>query len=170
MKKNVCLGELVIIFGVILISGCTPKPQQEFRNAENAITRAQRADAQQWAPVTYAQAVSKFNEGKNLFNKKKYSQAKQRFEQALVLAENSIREANDAQTQAKKKTEIQQPDEPPTADLRHTVAKGECLWYIAGYSTVYSDPYQWKRIHRANADKIQNPDLIYPGQVFVIPR
>lgn len=52
----------------------------------------------------------------------------------------------------------------------HTVVKGECLWYIAGYKNIYGDPTQWPLIYRANKDKIKNPDIIYPGQVLRIPR
>ena len=50
------------------------------------------------------------------------------------------------------------------------VYKGECLWKIAGYPEVYDNPAQWPMIYRANKDKIKNPDLIYPNQVFEIPR
>ncbi|MDQ7031937.1 MAG: LysM peptidoglycan-binding domain-containing protein [Desulfonauticus sp.] len=52
----------------------------------------------------------------------------------------------------------------------HTVVKGECLWWIAEYKQIYNDPFMWPLIYKANRDKIKNPDLIYPNQVFVIPR
>jgi len=52
----------------------------------------------------------------------------------------------------------------------HTVVKGECLWWIAEYKQIYNDPFMWPLIFKANRDKIKNPDLIYPGQVFEIPR
>jgi len=50
------------------------------------------------------------------------------------------------------------------------VYKGECLWKIAGYPEVYDNPAQWPMIYRANKDQIKDPDLIYPNQVFEIPR
>ena len=52
----------------------------------------------------------------------------------------------------------------------HTVSKGECLWYIAGYDEIYGNPLKWPLIYKANKDQIKDPDLIYPGQVFAIPR
>ncbi|HDL64209.1 MAG TPA: LysM peptidoglycan-binding domain-containing protein [Proteobacteria bacterium] len=52
----------------------------------------------------------------------------------------------------------------------HRVVKGECLWFIAGYDDVYANPLQWPLIYKANRERIKNPDLIYPGQVFIIPR
>ncbi|MDO9577898.1 MAG: LysM peptidoglycan-binding domain-containing protein [Candidatus Cloacimonadales bacterium] len=50
------------------------------------------------------------------------------------------------------------------------VYKGECLWRIASYPEVYNNATKWPMIYRANKDKIKNPDLIYPNQIFQIPR
>lgn len=50
------------------------------------------------------------------------------------------------------------------------VYKGECLWRIAGYQEVYNNAAKWPLIYRANKDKIKDPDLIYPNQIFEIPR
>lgn len=52
----------------------------------------------------------------------------------------------------------------------HRVVKGECLWFISGYDDIYANPLQWPLIYKANKERIKNPDLIYPGQVFIIPR
>jgi len=52
----------------------------------------------------------------------------------------------------------------------HTVKKGECLWYIAGYPEIYGNPLEWPKIYKANRDIIRDPDVIYPGQVLRIPR
>jgi len=53
--------------------------------------------------------------------------------------------------------------------ITYTVKKGDCLWYIAGYPEHYGNPLKWPLVYKANSDQIQDPDLIYPGQVFVIP-
>ncbi|WP_029896565.1 LysM peptidoglycan-binding domain-containing protein [Desulfohalovibrio reitneri] len=52
----------------------------------------------------------------------------------------------------------------------HTVVKGDCLWNISEEAQVYNDPFMWPLIYKANRGKINDPDLIYPGQVFSIPR
>ncbi len=52
----------------------------------------------------------------------------------------------------------------------HTVSEGECLWWIAEYRRIYNDPFMWPLIYKANRGQIDNPDLIYPGQTFDIPR
>ena len=45
----------------------------------------------------------------------------------------------------------------------------DCLWNIAGKAQAYSDPFMWPKIWQANADKIRNPDVIFPGQILTIP-
>ena len=52
----------------------------------------------------------------------------------------------------------------------HVVVRDECLWWISGYEHIYNDPLRWGIIYRANRDQIKDPDLIYPDQVFKIPR
>lgn len=53
------------------------------------------------------------------------------------------------------------------APRSYTVVSGDCLWNIA--QRFYGNGVLWPRIFDANRDKIKNPDLIYPGQVFTIP-
>lgn len=52
----------------------------------------------------------------------------------------------------------------------YTVVRGDSLWDIASYRVIYGNPYQWPLIYKANSDQIKDADLIYPGQVFSIPR
>ncbi len=50
----------------------------------------------------------------------------------------------------------------------YSVVRGDNLWNISGKDEVYADPYQWPLIYKTNRDKIQDADLIYPGQVLDI--
>ncbi|MBI4052078.1 MAG: LysM peptidoglycan-binding domain-containing protein [Elusimicrobia bacterium] len=50
---------------------------------------------------------------------------------------------------------------------KHVVVKGDVLWNLAGY--YYQNSFAWPTIWDANKKQIQNPDLIYPGQEFLIP-
>ena len=52
----------------------------------------------------------------------------------------------------------------------YLVVSGDNLWSIAGQDTVYSDPYMWPLIYKANSGQIKDADLIYPGQYFYIPK
>lgn len=49
----------------------------------------------------------------------------------------------------------------------YTVQNGDYLKKIA--KQVYNDEAKWEVIYEANKDTIKNPNLIYEGQVFVIP-
>ncbi|MBV0911887.1 LysM peptidoglycan-binding domain-containing protein [Rhodobacteraceae bacterium ASV31] len=48
-----------------------------------------------------------------------------------------------------------------------TVQPGNTLWGIA--SDRYGDGVLYVRVYDANRDRIRDPDLIYPGQVFEVP-
>ncbi|MGR3502904.1 LysM peptidoglycan-binding domain-containing protein [Pseudaestuariivita sp.] len=48
-----------------------------------------------------------------------------------------------------------------------TVQPGATLWAIA--QTRYGAGAQYVKVFEANRDRIRNPDLIYPGQVFTVP-
>jgi nucleoid-associated protein YgaU len=52
----------------------------------------------------------------------------------------------------------------------YTVRMGDYLWKIASMPDIYGDAYAWMRIYSSNAEQIKDPDLIYPQQVFSIPR
>ena len=49
----------------------------------------------------------------------------------------------------------------------YTVKVGDCLNKIA--KEVYGDASKWEMIYEANKASIKNPNIIYKGQVFVIP-
>ncbi|MEA1965339.1 MAG: LysM peptidoglycan-binding domain-containing protein [Candidatus Aerophobetes bacterium] len=51
----------------------------------------------------------------------------------------------------------------------YLVKKEDTLSRIAGDKNVYGDPSKWRRIYEANKSRVENPNLIYPGQRLVIP-
>ncbi len=55
----------------------------------------------------------------------------------------------------------------PSIYALHTVQKGESLSLIARH--YYGDPMKYKQIFKANTDKLDNPDVIHPGQELLIP-
>ena len=58
------------------------------------------------------------------------------------------------------------PPPPAPAPARtYTVVSGDTLWAIS--ERFYGDGNQYQRI--AGASGVDNPDLIYPGQVLTIP-
>lgn len=59
------------------------------------------------------------------------------------------------------------PADTAPSTQSYTVVRGDCLWNIA--KRYYGNGSLYTRIFDANRDKIKNPNLIYPGQVLVIP-
>ena len=108
-------------------------------------------------------------------------------EEARLKAEEEVRLK--AEEEARKKAEAKAAEEAAKAEeetrakakeeakaaealerASHEVVKGESLWKIAKHKDVYENPFMWPIIYKANHDKINDPDLIYPKQVFSIPR
>jgi LysM repeat protein len=47
------------------------------------------------------------------------------------------------------------------------VSRGDSLWRISRFA--YGAGMQYDVVYKANRDQIRNPDLIYPGQKFILP-
>jgi nucleoid-associated protein YgaU len=108
------------------------------------------------------------------------------FERALradaVLAAEAAAEAAEAETAAATVAEVPPgqtaaPGEVPVLEAAPgalavagvvTVQPGFTLWQIAREN--YGDGFQYVRVFQSNRDRIRDPDLIYPGQVFAVPR
>lgn len=45
-----------------------------------------------------------------------------------------------------------------------------CLWNIARKKKIYNDPWKWKKIYKANSNRIKDPNLIFPNQILIIPK
>ena len=58
--------------------------------------------------------------------------------------------------------------EAPTV-VDYTVVRGDCLWNIAKKQQFYGNGFAWPIIYKSNRDKIKDPNLIFPKQVFKIP-
>ncbi len=56
-------------------------------------------------------------------------------------------------------------DRAPVALI--TVQPGNTLWGIA--RDKYGEGLLYVRVFEANRDRIRDPDLIYPGQIFTVP-
>lgn len=58
-------------------------------------------------------------------------------------------------------------DEPKAKGGRAIIIWGDNLWNIS--QKIYGKGELYTTIFKANQDQIRNPDLIYPGQVFLLP-
>lgn len=53
------------------------------------------------------------------------------------------------------------------SDAEHTVRPNETLWGLA--ARYLDDPFAWEELYRLNAERISDPDRIYPGQRLRLP-
>jgi nucleoid-associated protein YgaU len=61
------------------------------------------------------------------------------------------------------------PADPVVASVQtKRVATGHTLWALS--KSYYGDPTRYPAIVEANRAQIHNPNVIYPGQVFVVPK
>ena len=61
------------------------------------------------------------------------------------------------------------PADPVVASVQtKRVATGHTLWALS--QSYYGDPTRYPAIVEANRAQIRNPNLIYPGEVFVVPK
>ena len=92
--------------------------------------------------------------------------------EAIKLANKAKKQAEDAVSQKydelDRLKDILADGEASGSAGDYQVVSGDNLWDISGKSDVYSNPYQWPLIYKANQDKIKDADLIYPGQNLVI--
>jgi nucleoid-associated protein YgaU len=154
--------------------------------AKAALEDARQADAPKLVANAYKQAEAKADEAKTLMNDPcKYREAKAAADEAARLAANAKaaaiaeakrleeerRKAEEARRRAEEEARRRAEEEqlrrfPPN----YTVERGDCLWNISGMEKIYNDSTYWPIVYDANGDQISDPDLIYPGQQFSIPR
>ena len=74
-----------------------------------------------------------------------------------------------AAMQMEEEVEVVEAEESPYLG-GYLVVSGDNLWNIAGQDTIYSNPFMWPLIYKANSGEINDADLIHPGQYFYIPK
>lgn len=100
------------------------------------------------------------------------------YSHSATLIRTDVGDSLKSSTKSKNKKKVVKPPKPAvkkekstpskkTAQRTYTVKKGDCLWNIA--KRYYGNGALYTKIYDANTHKIANPNLIYPGQVFVIP-
>lgn len=161
MKINILiknLGILALVLGVAVGCASTPEPEvnESERQAAEAIASAQAAIEEAASlGAEWRDAQSVLDEAKAAYEAGDYETAISLANQAENMARQAIDELNAAR------------NAKPEMGSYEVVA-GDNLWSIAAQGSVYGNPYQWPLIYKANRGKINDADLIYPGQVFDI--
>ncbi len=135
------------------------------KRAQQALAEAREAEAPQYAPDLFQSATNLLAEAQKDFQRENFLQSKKKADKAAQLA----LKAKEAATKVKEELarELEKRRAKPST---HVTEKGECLWIISSYPQIYGNPFMWPLIYWANKAQIHDPDLIYPGQAFTIPR
>ena len=144
--KRETLEALASVSGLTAAPETTALPPPDSKPTGDAPAQPQMSDA---GASTGAVAGSKMPEGA--------------VEPATAGAEPAAATDAPAAVQEAPQTDAPVADAPVTV----TVQPGFTLWGIA--QERYGDGVLYVQVFEANRDKIKNPDLIYPGQVFSVP-
>lgn len=153
-----------------LIIGCAgttdEEPKKALGSAEAAIASAEAA-----YKIALDELYAWRDTGK-LIKKAKKALKSGKDADAIKLANKAKKQAEDAVAQ--KYSELDRikdiigSSEPEMSSGDYQVVRGDNLWDISAKAEVYSNPYQWPLIYKANKDQIKDADLIYPGQNLAI--
>jgi len=173
MKKMVKYSALMALV-LAMAAGCATSPTEEPMSADeqtaDANAEAQAAIDSAKAALKEAEAAGASWEGSSaLIAQAEAALAAGDTARAIELANKARRDADAALAQ-KRAEAVRTAAEQAPADDHYTVARGDSLWVISGKGEIYGNPYQWPLIYKANQDKIEDADLIYPGQDLTITR
>lgn len=151
--------------------GCASTPQEE-QPAEDPVAMAQAAIADAKAAQAEAKAAGyawrdtddMIAEAEKLLSEGDTGAAIQMANKAKAQAENALKQ------KMMEEDRLGMGAAAAGSMDMYTVVPGDSLWAISAKSGVYGNPYQWPLIYKANRGKIQDADLIFPGQEFDIDR
>jgi nucleoid-associated protein YgaU len=149
------LGILALVLGLAVGCASTPEPNGDDneRLAAEAIAAAQSAIEEAAAlGAEWRDAQAVLDEAKAAYEAADYPTAIELANRAEAMARQAIADAQVPGTSS--------------GSGSYQVVAGDNLWDIAGKGSVYGDPFRWPLIYKANKAKINDADLIYPGQVF----
>jgi LysM repeat protein len=176
-----------------LITGANTKMKEKnalaaIAKAEKLLVQAKERDSAGRHSENLGKAENLIDDGKDNIKNKKYNEGISNAEEAetLIAAVLNTMDSETVDAKLKASAEEQKEDvtEEDTSSKKEQVKEDtkpagnvytvqwrkkntDCLWRIA--QKVYKDAAYWPAIYIANRDQIKDPDLIFPGQKFVIP-
>lgn len=154
-----CIG-----FTLLALSGCATQapPTQEMSDARQSIEAAQSAGLTSPELDSAAQLLNDASQG---LREGDFDQA----QKDAVAAREAAHTALAANAELITPESILVTSEPKAPQIvSYTVSKGDNLWSLASRKEFYGDAKLWPLILKANADHIDNADLLRPGQVITI--
>lgn len=144
-------------------------------NKYNAVnTKANQATIEKKAIlVTIGEQIGAAKEAvgssESFYSKKNFRDSINESEEAIRLSQIIIEQSNIMAGARSRDVNIETADGEAKNYTVQTKKPAESLWRIAKSKNNYGNGFLWKRIYNANKNIIKNPDLIFPGQVLIIP-
>lgn len=161
------------VFSLILITstlviGCAGTTEEEPKQTGDAATAIAAAEA---AYKVALDELYAWRDTGKLIKKAKKALKSGKDANAIKLANKAKKQAEDAVSQKYAELErIRDLIDLPEPSGDYQVVQGDNLWDISAKPEVYSNPYQWPLIYKANKSQIKDADLIYPGQNLAIDK
>lgn len=134
-------------------------------SVEKLLEEARKKDTENKFKTEIDKAAEIIADGNKLVESGSYKESLVKFEAAESLL-YSLGIAGEKKDLADK-GEFKDTEGKKIYEVIYNRKKRDCLWRIAG--KVYNNARLWPLIYMANKDQIKDPDLIFPGQRFVIP-
>jgi len=175
--KHSCAAFLIVGFAAACAS--SPEPEEETCEGISDEVQAEVDDAR--AVVQQARDMgADWRGARRMTNQAEAAGEDCRDEEAMQLAaeaeemaQNAMDRYREEQAAAEEEQSQEEAESGQSEGSRmgsYTVRRGDSLWAISGKGRIYDDPYQWPLIYRANTDRIDDADLIYPDQKLRIQR
>ncbi len=139
--------------------------QDKARSVEKLLEETRKRDTADKYKNETDRAAEMIADGKKLLEGESYGDSLSKFNEAESLL-YSLGIAGEKDT-LKDKGFLQKLEGKMVYKVIYNKKKRDCLWRIAG--KVYKNAKLWPLIYMANKEQIKDPDLIFPGQKFVIP-
>lgn len=140
------------------------RANDQIESAENSLKKIQESEMKDSYKDDIEKAIPLISRSKELYREESYQESIAASDEALkILTAITIAMEKRAE-EARLSREGYKGGEYV---VKLNPQKRDCLWRIAFY--VYKDARLWPLIYTANRKKIKDPDLIYPGQRFIIP-
>ena len=168
------------------LSACaTSPPTQEMSDARQSVEAAESVGAQTHAPEELSSAQDLLTKAQNDMQEGDYKRAqkealaaKEAAQDAVVITQHKQQIQNHVEAKPEPTPElvadpIPEPviapePPPPPSTKQYLVTNNDNLWQIAARKDIYNNALMWPLIYKNNADQINAPDQIQPGQTLVI--
>ncbi|MDY6934055.1 MAG: LysM peptidoglycan-binding domain-containing protein [Spirochaetota bacterium] len=149
---------------------------ENISSAENLLNEASNSEGASIAQDELGGAKEALALSKNLFSENKYIESisaadeSKRFAYIVLNTKKVVVEEvttkGEEETVSEEDT-ILKEKEYHIYKVRYIPRRRDCLWRIA--ERFYNNPWLWRKIYRANRDKIYDPDLIWPDMLLKVP-